>query len=595
MLHIKIRIGCEKSTFNFKINYDFRMELLQTYPASSDGASSDTDDDGELAHCKLITLKNCRSVALASELAPVVGTKMDVGGTRCIDPQTKELSYNPKYEELFQPMAGPSNPFKSANQTAPKNMLTGFVESAHVNNFQFEQQIRSFDTLGFARDPSASQSDQFVGDAKKAQELQGAGLFEGQKTGGEKRRRKRNMDPSDVEGYTGPWARFEDEVEVSRPDSELAKELEEIVRKRQKNSRAGRKAAQQQEFIADESSTLHLKEAEDYLGRSFIHAPQYIGVNLREDHVPERCFIPKKHIHTYRGHNKGINCLRWFPKSAHLFLSAAMDSKIKLWEVYGKRSVVRTYAGHKMSVKDVTFNSDGTEFLSASFDRYIKLWDTETGQVKQRFHTGHIPFCVKFNPDEDKQNMFLSGMQNKKILQWDTRTGEIVQEYDRHLGVVNSITFFDKNRRFCSTSDDKSIRIWEWEIPVDTKLIQNAGLHSIPTMTKSPTEKWIVGQSMDNRIVLFQLIDDKLRFAKKKAFKGHNVAGYACSVDFAPDMSFLTSGDADGKVFIWDWRNHKIVARWKAHDDCVIATLWHPHETSRMITGSWDSVIKMWS
>ncbi|MFH4979981.1 hypothetical protein AB6A40_006690 [Gnathostoma spinigerum] len=272
-----------------------------------------------------------------------------------------------------------------------------------------------------------------------------------------------------------------------------------------------------------------------------------------------------------------------------------MDSKVKLWQVFGKRCIVRTYSGHKMSVKDVAFNNNGDEFLSASFDRYIKLWDTETGQVKQRFHTGHIPFCVKFNPDDDKQNMFLSGMQNKKILQWDTRTGEIVQEYDRHLGIVNSITFFDKNRRFCSTSDDKSIRIWEWEIPVDTKLIQNAGLHSIPTMTKSPTEKWIVGQSMDNRVVLFQLIEDKLRFAKKKAFKGHNVAGYACSVDFSPDMSFLMSGDADGKVFIWDWRNHKTVARWKAHDECVISSLWHPHETSLIVTGSWDSLIKMWA
>lgn len=71
-----------------------------------------------------------------------------------------------------------------------------------------------------------------------------------------------------------------------------------------------------------------VKEAEDYMGRSFMHAPQYIGVNLRDDHVPERCFIPKKHIYTYRGHNKGINCLRWFPKSAHLFLSAAMDNKV---------------------------------------------------------------------------------------------------------------------------------------------------------------------------------------------------------------------------------------------------------------------------
>ena len=47
-------------------------------------------------------------------------------------------------------------------------------------------------------------------------------------------------------------------------------------------------------------------------------------------------------------------------------------------------------------------------------------------------------------------------------LQWDTRSGEIVQEYDRHLGAVNSITFVDQNRRFVTTSDDKSLRVWEW-------------------------------------------------------------------------------------------------------------------------------------
>lgn len=82
-----------------------------------------------------------------------------------------------------------------------------------------------------------------------------------------------------------------------------------------------------------------------------------------------------------------------------------------------------------MPVRDICFNNDGTEFLSASFDNYIKLWDTETGQVKNRFHTGQRPMCVKFNPDDDKQNIFLSGMQNKKIIQWDTRTGEIQQVF----------------------------------------------------------------------------------------------------------------------------------------------------------------------
>lgn len=50
------------------------------------------------------------------------------------------------------------------------------------------------------------------------------------------------------------------------------------------------------------------------------------------------------------------------------------------------------------------------------------------------------------------------------------RSNEIVQEYDRHLGAVNTITFVDENRRFVSTSDDKSMRVWEWDIPVDMKV-----------------------------------------------------------------------------------------------------------------------------
>ncbi|KAK5973076.1 Pre-mRNA splicing factor [Trichostrongylus colubriformis] len=567
------------------------MDLLKGYVQSDEELS---DDDSTQA----ISLENCKSLAIPTDLtvAPEVATKSILKQIAIVDPRTKELTTNPTYEQLFQPEAGPSNPFKSENQKAQKNVLTGFVESAHINDFHFTRELRSFDTLGYARNPTADKSHEFIGNKEAAIENQGASLFESKKTGGEKRKRQANFDPSDIEGYTGPWAKYCDEKTIAKPDPELQKEMDEITRKRQANSRRfKRKQQQQQGDNAEESSVLHLKEAQDYQGRSFLVPPAFTGVNLRADAAPEKCFIPKKQIHVYKGHTKGVNCLQWFPKSAHLFLSCSMDTKIKLWEVYGKHQVVRTYSGHKLPVREVAFNNEGTEFLSASFDRYIKLWDTETGQVKQRFHTGHIPFCVKFHPDDDKNHMFLSGMQNKKIVQWDTRTGEIVQEYDRHLGAVNSITFFDKNRRFASTSDDKSIRIWEWEIPVDTKLIQNVGLHSIPTMNKSPNEKWVVGQSMDNRIVLFQLIDDKLRFAKKKAFRGHNSAGYACVTDFSPDMSYLISGDADGKLFIWDWRTHKIVARWKAHDSTCISARWHPKEKSKILTAGWDTVIKMWA
>lgn len=63
---------------------------------------------------------------------------------------------------------------------------------------------------------------------------------------------------------------------------------------------------------------------------------------------------------------------------------------------------------------------------------------------------------------------------------------EIVQTYDQHLGPVNTLTFVDENRRFLSTSDDKSIRGWDWDIPVVIKYIAEPYMHSMPAVTKHP-------------------------------------------------------------------------------------------------------------
>uniref|UniRef100_A0A672KE13 Pre-mRNA-processing factor 17 n=1 Tax=Sinocyclocheilus grahami TaxID=75366 RepID=A0A672KE13_SINGR len=365
------------------------------------------------------------------------------------------------------------------------------------------------------------------------------------------------------------------------------KELDEILAKRQKRGK------NEEEAPAEEKTVLHVKEAYDYQGRSYLHVPQDVGINLRSADVPEKCYLPKKQLHVWTGHTKGVSAIRLFPVSAHLLLSCSMDCKIKLWEVYNDRRCVRTFIGHSKAVRDVCFNNSGTRFLSAAYDRYLKLWDSETGQCIARFTNRKVPYCVKFNPDEDKQQLFVAGMSDKKIVQWDIRSGEVVQEYDRHLGAVNTITFVDENRRFVSTSDDKSLRVWEWDIPVDFKYIAEPSMHSMPAVTLSPNGKWLACQSMDNQILIFGA-QNRFRLNKKKIFKGHMVAGYACQVDFSPDMSYVVSGDADGKLNIWDWKTTKLYHRIKAHDKVCISALWHPHETSKVITCGWDGQIKLW-
>ena len=73
------------------------------------------------------------------------------------------------------------------------------------------------------------------------------------------------------------------------------------------------------------------------------------------------------------------------------------------------------------------------------------------------------------------------------LWQWDINSGKLVQEYDAHLGGVNSITFADNNRRFITTSDDKKIYIWEWGIPVVMKHISEPHMHSVPCVVKHPS------------------------------------------------------------------------------------------------------------
>ena len=131
------------------------------------------------------------------------------------------------------------------------------------------------------------------------------------------------------------------------------------------------------------------------------------------------------------GHTKGVSKTQFLPNTAHLMLSCGLDSKIKLWEVYGQRRCLRTFHGHSQAVRDITFNNDGTKFLSAGYDRMVRLWDTETGQMIRKFTNKKIPYCVKFNPNEDKQHLFVAGTQDKKILCYDINSGETVQEYDR--------------------------------------------------------------------------------------------------------------------------------------------------------------------
>ncbi|KAJ3051449.1 pre-mRNA-processing factor 17 [Rhizophlyctis rosea] len=499
---------------------------------------------------------------------------------------TKEITHNIPYAELSRPVAGPANPFSDPTK-ANRNILTGFVEEHVMSDFTFDRMSRTYNNFGYAAHPD-SNGDFIVGDLSKAIANNGAQVGERIKRQSNKKR-KAAGDPADLDNFAGPWAKYEGENVGDHPVGPTEEEVEEAEALSDKKPE---KKSDDME-AGTERTTFHGKSEVDYAGRTYMHVPSDLDVDLHGEPGSKECFLPKQLIHTWTGHTKAVNAIRFFPNSAHLLLSCSMDSKVKIWDVYHERRCLRTYMGHTKGVRDITFTNDGRRFLTASYDKYLKLWDTETGQCISRFTTKRIPYCVRFNPDEDKQHVFLAGCADKKIYQFDSRTGEVTQEYDQHLGPVNTITFVDDNRRFVTTSDDKTLRAWEYDIPVVIKYVAEPSMHSMPAVTLSPNRKWLACQSLDNQIVIYSA-RDRFRLNRKKVFRGHLVAGYACQPNFSPDGRYVMSGDSEGRMWFWDWKTCKVYKKFKAHDGVVVGCEWNPHETSKVATCSWDGTIKYW-
>lgn len=342
----------------------------------------------------------------------------------------------------------------------------------------------------------------------------------------------------------------------------------------------------------DAKTTFHGDEDVDYRGRSWTSPPPGVKGADAFDIDDHACFVPKKCVHRFTGHEKGVHRIRLFPRTGHLLLSAGLDGACKVWSVEN-RTCMRTYIGHSAAVRDVQFNKDGSKFVSASFDRYLRLWDVETGEVLGTYTNRRVPYIVKFFPKDD--NIFVVGCSDNKIVAYDSTTGEIMQEYDHHLAPVNTITFVEDNgMKMVTSSDDKKVLVWEWDIGVPIKYISDPTMHSMPVITMHPSNKFLVCQSLDNRIVIYQA-GERYALQRKKKMEGHNVAGYACDIAISPDGRFICSGDSNGKLFFWDFKRSRILQKYHAHDKGPsIGVVWHPVEPATVFTCGWDGVIKMW-
>ncbi|GMF03343.1 unnamed protein product [Ambrosiozyma monospora] len=258
---------------------------------------------------------------------------------------------------------------------------------------------------------------------------------------------------------------------------------------------------------------------------------------------------------------------------------------------------------------------------------------------------------VKFNPRDDKE--VLIAFSNKTMLHYNlfkesaddtdsngnSSVATLVQEYTHHLASVFCMEFLDRAKKeeeingipvshftgttdndndtteqsldtmtqntgykpeeplyFVSSSEDKTLQIWNLKINMPIKQIADPAQHSMSFLVKHPTKNYFVAQSTDNTILSFSSLKaEKFKKVRKKTFLGHNCAGYGIELCFTPDGKNLISGDSFGYINCWDWTKCRLVKRLKIDDKVISSVSCHPLETSLVCAAGLSGKIYLYS
>lgn len=309
----------------------------------------------------------------------------------------KELTHNLTADVLLAPVQGPVNPFKFYSGGPGRRSGMGTIEDTVVDDYAFNEQYQTYQRSGFAVDISTNQ---ILGSVEDYTAANGETAQMAKAVRQTAVKRKRSVLPEELgDEMSGPWAPLA-EIQSIVPVLLLASPEEAVTAPSQPKETAGAasttsiSAAEVEEAPVDPSmhivepdeeaemwekvnerkltftlpprpargsvagparSTFHGPAEADYQGRPWTTAPS--GVRPEEEFGSHDCFIPKKCIRKFTGHNKGVQAIEFFPRTGHLLLSGSLDSKCKIWDVYEDRNVRRTYAGHTEAVRYLRYHN----------------------------------------------------------------------------------------------------------------------------------------------------------------------------------------------------------------------------------------------
>lgn len=222
---------------------------------------------------------------------------------------------------------------------------------------------------------------------------------------------------------------------------------------------------------------------------------------------------------TYRGHDKGIECLS-VSADGNRFASGSWDNNICLWSAslaeeeshpamkkskpeHGTtRNPLTTLKGHKEAISGVQW-MDYNTVLSSGWDHLLKIWDCDLGGIKQEIAGNKAFFDVDWSP---LNNSIITASADRHVRLYDPRSTESIVKttFTSHTGWVQSVRWSKtKDTLFLSAGYDNQVKLWETRSP-RTPLYDLSGHEDKVLCCDWSNPSLLISGSSDNTLRIFK-------------------------------------------------------------------------------------------
>ncbi len=320
--------------------------------------------------------------------------------------------------------------------------------------------------------------------------------------------------------------------------------------------------------------------------------PSSIAPRSKRSTIPQ----PRKNtLFICTGHASRVTAVAWAPNSSHI-ASASYDKTLRIWNPSNGQNI-HIYRRHSDRVNALSWSPDSTRIASASDDRTVQVWETGANHPLFTFggHTDKV-LAVAWSPDGTR---IASAGADKTVQVWEVATRRVLFVFNGHTDRVTALTWSPDGKSIASASNDRTVQVWEWAKDTNRNFLTSLLFpqrrvntyrgHSqkVTGVAWSPDGRRIASTSNDKSMQIWDAITNRTGFLHRNSLGSMN------SVSWSPDSRFIASGGNDKIIQVWDAITRNSICVYQGHTGYVTSIAWSP-DRSRLASGSVDHTLQIW-